>query len=70
MLLAPKACILSTYFDQDEVHRALGYDPKAFMRERVERRRALLEALSETERASVRPLSKAVVEPDRQIGAS
>jgi hypothetical protein len=45
MLLAPKACILSTYFDQDEVHEALGYDPKSFMRERIERRRALLRAV-------------------------
>jgi hypothetical protein len=43
-MLAPKACILSTYFDRDEVHQALRYDPRAFMRDRVERRRALLSA--------------------------
>jgi hypothetical protein len=41
LLLAPKALVLSTYFDQDEVHRALDYEPRAFYGDR----RALREEL-------------------------
>jgi hypothetical protein len=66
MLLAPKACILSTYFDQDAVHEALSYDPKAFMRERVERRRALLE----TKAVEVTPLLHEAAASNRQIEAA
>jgi hypothetical protein len=43
MMLAPKAMVLSTYFDQDEVHAALDYEPRAFFRERIARRNELLE---------------------------
>jgi len=42
MMLAPKAIVLSAYFDQDEVHAALDYEPRAFIRERSQRRDALL----------------------------
>lgn len=42
MMLAPKAIVLSAYFDQDEVHAALDYEPRAFIRERSLRRNALL----------------------------
>lgn len=42
LLLAPKAMILSTYYDQDEVHAALDYAPRAFIRERVVLRERLL----------------------------
>jgi hypothetical protein len=41
-LVGVRGLILSAYFDQDEVHRALGYAPVPFMRERIQRRRALL----------------------------
>lgn len=44
MMLAPKAVVMSTYYDQDEVHRELGYEPKGFMRERIVRREQLLAA--------------------------
>ncbi|MCA9529894.1 MAG: hypothetical protein KC543_07140 [Myxococcales bacterium] len=35
LALAPRALVLSTYFDQDEVHAGLGYAPKGFLRERI-----------------------------------
>jgi hypothetical protein len=34
LLLVPKALVLSTYFDQDEVHQALEYEPRAFVGDR------------------------------------
>jgi hypothetical protein len=34
LLLVPKALVLSTYFDQDEVHHALHYEPRAFVGDR------------------------------------
>lgn len=43
MMLAPKALVLSTYFDQDEVHAVLDYEPRGFIRERIARRNELLE---------------------------
>jgi hypothetical protein len=42
-VLAARGIILSAYFDQQEVHEALGYAPVPFMRERVARRARLLE---------------------------
>jgi hypothetical protein len=42
LMLAPKAVVLSTYFDTDEAHRALGYEPKGFLRERIARREQLV----------------------------
>ncbi len=44
MMLAPKALILSTYYDQDEVHAALDYAPRAFIQERLSYRETLLGA--------------------------
>lgn len=40
--LAPRALILSTYFDQDVAHRSLGYAPEVFIRDRIELRRRWL----------------------------
>ncbi|MCB9506486.1 MAG: hypothetical protein H6697_02320 [Myxococcales bacterium] len=42
LVYAVRGIILSVYFDQDEVHRALGYDPRAFVSERVAVRGRLL----------------------------
>lgn len=42
LLLGPKAMVLSTYFDQDEVHAALGYQPRGFIEGRIARRAELL----------------------------
>jgi hypothetical protein len=41
LLLGPKALVLSSYFDQDEVHRALDYDPRPFVAERIALRERL-----------------------------
>jgi len=46
MMLAPKAVVLSTYYDQDEVHAALDYAPGPFIRERVAYRETLLKQIS------------------------
>lgn len=35
LLLAPKALILSSYFDQPEVHEVLGYYPRKFTLDRI-----------------------------------
>jgi hypothetical protein len=43
LLIGMRGAILSAYFDQDEVHRALGYSPRPFITERVELRTKLLE---------------------------
>jgi hypothetical protein len=42
LVVAVRGLVLSAYFDQDEVHAAIGYAPLPFLRERVERRRELL----------------------------
>lgn len=42
LLLPWRALLLSLYFDQDEVHRALDYDPVSWMQERIELRRRIL----------------------------
>jgi hypothetical protein len=44
LVVAVRGLVLSAYFDQDEVHAAIGYAPLPFLRERVERRKALLAA--------------------------
>ncbi len=54
MMLAPKAIVLSAYFDQDEIHAALDYEPRAFIRERTERRMALLEELTSLDQTGTR----------------
>jgi hypothetical protein len=43
LLIGMRGAILSAYFDQDEVHRALNYSPRPFITERVELRTKLLE---------------------------
>jgi hypothetical protein len=42
MLLGVRGSILSTYYDQDEVHRALDYAPVPFITGRIDLRRRLL----------------------------
>jgi len=43
LVLAVRGVILSAYFDQDEVHRALGYSPIPFLTNRLSLRQRLLE---------------------------
>lgn len=42
LVIAVRGSISSAYFDQDEVHRAMGYEPLPFLRERIARRAQLL----------------------------
>ncbi|NOY90505.1 MAG: hypothetical protein GXP55_04785 [Deltaproteobacteria bacterium] len=42
LMLGPKGLVLSSYFDRDEVHRELRYDPTTFIRARIELRERLL----------------------------
>ncbi|MNC92104.1 hypothetical protein D3C83_84730 [compost metagenome] len=42
LVVAVRGLVLSAYFDQDEAHKALGYAPIPFIRERIQRRQLLL----------------------------
>jgi hypothetical protein len=42
IVVAVRGLVLSAYFDQDEVHRAMGYEPIPFLTERIARRKQLL----------------------------
>lgn len=42
LIMAARGVVLSTYFDQPEVHEALGYDPVPFLRGRLALRARLL----------------------------
>lgn len=42
LMLAPKGLLFSAYYDQDEVHEALGYDPRTFTLDRIDLRRRIL----------------------------
>lgn len=44
LLLAVRGITLSTFYDQDETHRAMGFHPLPFLSDRVELRRRLLMA--------------------------
>ena len=43
MLMAARAAVLSVYYDQDEVHEAMGYDPLPFLQGRADLRRRLMD---------------------------
>ena len=42
IVVAVRGLVLNAYFDQDEVQKAIGYEPIPFLEERIERRRVLL----------------------------
>jgi len=42
LMLGPKGLVLSAYFDRDDVHQVLRYDPTTFIRSRIELRQRLL----------------------------
>jgi len=42
LMLGVRGSIQSTFYDQDEIHRALGYAPVPFIQDRIELRRRLL----------------------------
>lgn len=43
LMYGPVGLFMSTYFDQDYVHREIGYAPVAFVRDRIELRRKWVE---------------------------
>jgi hypothetical protein len=43
LMYGPLGLFMSTYFDQDYVHRVIGYDPVPFVEERIELRRRWIE---------------------------
>jgi hypothetical protein len=55
MILGIRGITLSTFYDQDETHRAMGYDPLPFLSEKVELRRLLLSAPAPNEADRQRP---------------
>jgi hypothetical protein len=42
LVMGLRSLVQSVYFDQDEVHAAIGYAPVPFQRRRIELRRSLL----------------------------
>jgi hypothetical protein len=48
LIFAMRAVIFLAYFDQDEVHAAIGYDPISFMKQRIALRRRLLDGSTPT----------------------
>ncbi len=42
LIVSVRALVLSAYFDQDEVHRAIHYSPVPFIKDRLKLRRRLL----------------------------
>ncbi len=60
LVVAVRGITLSAYFDQSEVHAALGYRPVPFLRNRIEERRRLLLRASEGATASHEDLPSAI----------
>jgi hypothetical protein len=52
-----RAMVLSCFFDQPEVHAAMGYDPVGFMRERVALRRRLVSGEAPAPGDMIEPVS-------------
>lgn len=53
LMLGPKGLILSTYFDQDLVHRELDYEPVSFTKERIALRERLLAGHADAEASRI-----------------
>jgi len=58
LIMGSRAIVLSTYYDQEEVHQALDYDPLPFLQERNELRRRLLEGGDSQEDDLIGPYSE------------
>ena len=54
LVIGVRGSVLSAYFDQDEVHAALGYEPIGFITERIELRQRLLTERELDEQSHVR----------------
>ena len=53
LMLAPKGLMLSAYYDQEEVHAALRYDPRTFTLDRIALRERILRGEAPTEADSI-----------------
>jgi len=54
---AARSIVLSIYFDQDEVHEAMGYAPVPFMRSRIGLRYRLLAGAPSSQADVISPMS-------------
>jgi hypothetical protein len=68
LMLGPQGLILSTYFDQDVVHRRLDYEPRGFTRERIALRQKLEagEAAASSDHLPAPPQLSPTAEPEPQ----
>jgi hypothetical protein len=55
IVMAARAAVLSVYYDQEEVHEAMGYRPLPFVQQRTDLRRRLLEGAVPTDADLVGP---------------
>lgn len=55
MVMAARAAVLSVYYDQPEVHDAMGYRPLPFIQQRADLRRRLLDGAVPTDADRVGP---------------
>jgi hypothetical protein len=67
LMLAPKAIVLSAYFDQDEVHAALDYEPRAFIRERTLERQEWLAREGEAQERGARESHDRISERPQRV---
>ncbi len=58
MVIAARAAVLSTYYDQDEVHEALDYHPMSFLQQRADLRKRLLDGLPTDDGDIIGPYSE------------
>lgn len=68
LIMAARGVVLSTYFDQPQVHAALGYDPEPFLRGRLALRARLLAGQPATPSDRIGPFSTHIV-PDLALPA-
>jgi len=64
-----RGLVLSVYFDQTEVHAALGYEPVGFMRDRIKRRERLEAGLDPTSSRRLVPLGTSRTTSERPEAA-
>jgi hypothetical protein len=58
MIMAARAAVLSVYYDQNEVHEAIHYDPMPFLQGRADLRRRLLDGQQTQPEDSIGPYAE------------
>ncbi|MDH5490703.1 MAG: hypothetical protein OEY14_01890 [Myxococcales bacterium] len=71
LVLGPRALVLSTFYDRDEVHAALEYEPRAFIRERIALRERLARGENREQDAIplAAPLEAAQAHPAQKVAS-